>query len=59
MAKSDKLYEEARQAIQRVFGDTSVSAGQTRNTLEALKDEIETLIETLPEGDAADEEGEG
>lgn len=58
MAKSDRLYEEARQAIQLVFNDTSVSAGQTRNALAALKDEIETLIETLPEGDADDEHGE-
>ncbi|MCV9964389.1 hypothetical protein OIU34_21100 [Pararhizobium sp. BT-229] len=58
MAKSDRLYEEARQAIQRVFGDTSVSPGQTRITLETLKEEIDNLICSLPEGGKTNEDGE-
>lgn len=56
MAKSDRHYEEARQAIQRVFGDTSVTPSQTRITLETLKEEIDNLICSLPEG--GDDDGE-
>lgn len=58
MAKTDSLYEEARQAIQRVFGDTSVAPSQTRITLETLKEEIDNLIYSLSEGGETDDNGE-
>ena len=45
------LYEEALDAIRRVFGDTSVSAQETRQSLEGLVSEIEMMIDSLPEGD--------
>lgn len=48
---SDTNYEAARAAAQKIFSDTSVSPRETRNSLEALKDEIETWIETLPTDD--------
>lgn len=54
MAGSERLYKEALEAIKRVFSDTSVSAGQTRISLETLKEDIDVLIDSLP-----DETGEG
>lgn len=51
----------ARQAIQDVFGETSVPASVTREKLEELRDEIETSLEALDsdgrrESDDEDEE---
>ena len=48
---SDMLYDQAREAIQRVFSDTSVAPSETKRSLRALVEEIENLLETVPEGD--------
>jgi hypothetical protein len=54
MAGSDRLYKEALEAVKRVFSDTSVSVEETRFSLETLKDEINNLIDCLP-----DDQGDG
>lgn len=41
----------ARDAIDDVFGDTSVSQSETRNQLEELSAHIESLLDSLPEDD--------
>ena len=46
-ALHDKLYERAKEAIAEPFSDKSVSRARTRESLEALRDEIDLLIETL------------
>lgn len=51
MPADDRHYEAARQAIQKVFTNTTVGPDETRRSLNALRDEIDTLIETLPEDD--------
>jgi len=43
------LYDEARDAIQTLFSDTSVSPEETADSLRSMIDEIETLINTLEE----------
>jgi hypothetical protein len=58
MAKSDRLYQDAQQAIQRVFSDTSVSPRETRIALETIKEEIDILISSLPDGGESDDGGE-
>ena len=40
--------EEAKQAINKIFSDDSVSVGTTRDRLETLREEINDLLETLP-----------
>jgi hypothetical protein len=40
-------YDEAREAIRRVFGDTSVPQEDTKRSLQALKDEIDIYMDTL------------
>jgi len=47
--KHDGLYADAKAAIDRLFGDTSVPPSQTRESLEALKEEISSLIENVPD----------
>ncbi len=47
---SEKL-KQAEKAIDAIFGDTSVSPEQTRDDLESLRDKIEMLLESLPDGD--------
>lgn len=54
MANSDTRHKEALEAIKRVFSDTSVSVEQTRVSLETLKEEIDGLLNSLP-----DDEGDG
>jgi len=49
--KHDSLYEDAKEAINRLFTDTSVPPSQTRESLEALREEISNLIDTLPNED--------
>ena len=44
---NEKLYEEALTAINKLFGDTSVPVSTTRANLEALKGEIDTMLESL------------
>jgi hypothetical protein len=43
----DELVQRARDAIQAVFGDKSVDAGQTAESLGNLQDEIGTMVESL------------
>ena len=43
----EKLVEEAKEAIQNLFGDTSVPQSTTRASLKDLIDEIKMMIETL------------
>ncbi len=40
-------YEEARDAIAKLFGDTSVSQEDTKRSLQAIRDEIDIYMETL------------
>lgn len=44
---SEQLYQEALEAITRVFSDQSISRGETKQNLEGLKDEIDVLLDTL------------
>ena len=41
------LYEAALDAIREVFSDTSVDQAETARDLSALKDEIDTMIDSL------------
>lgn len=43
------LYDKASDAIVKLFHDTSVDVEQTKSNLEALMDEIQDLLDTLPE----------
>lgn len=53
-------YDEALEAIRRVFTDTSVSRQRTFESLNGLCSEIETMIESLDlEDDDTDEDDEG
>lgn len=42
--------EQARAAIRRVFENTGVPVAATKASLEALRDEIDDLIDALPQG---------
>jgi hypothetical protein len=46
-SKHDELVEAAKQAINAVFGDMSVSRKQTKDSLKELRDEIEIILDTL------------
>ena len=55
------LMQKAKEAIQEVFGDTSVSPTQTASRLRGLIEEIEEMIDSmgpLDETDVEDEEDE-
>ena len=43
----EELYEKAMEAISELFGDTSVSQGETKASLNTLIGEIEIMIDTL------------
>jgi predicted RNase H-like HicB family nuclease len=43
----DELLEAAKEAINKVFGDMNVSKDKTRKSLEELRDDIKTLLDTL------------
>ncbi len=43
----DELVEEAKQAINKVFGDQSVSRSKTKESLEELISEIEIILDTM------------
>jgi hypothetical protein len=47
--KHELLLERAKEAIDDLFSDTSVSKGKTREDLEELVDEIHFKIETIKE----------
>lgn len=48
MAHED-IVRQAKEAISEVFEDTSVDTDQTRESLEVLADEIESLLDCFPE----------
>jgi hypothetical protein len=45
----EKLMKEAKKAISAVFSNTSVGQNETRLNLEELKDEIDIMLDTLPD----------
>ena len=47
--ENDELYDKTMEAINELFGDTSVSSEETRSRLKGLIDDIQELISTLPE----------
>lgn len=47
----DTLYDKAVEAIEKLFGDTSVDQTQTKNSLQALRDEIDIKLECLPDAE--------
>ena len=50
----DELYEEALKAINKVFGDTSVSRSETKRRLSDLVGEIEVMLGALEHDEAKD-----
>lgn len=46
---NEELYQAALETITELFRDKSVSVSDCRGNLEGLKDEINTLLESLPE----------
>jgi len=44
---NEQLYKKALEAIKELFSDTSVNQEETVRQLEALKDEIDIMIESL------------
>lgn len=47
MSKHEDLYQEAKEAIDRLFSDTSVDQEQTAESLKSLIHEIQDIISTL------------
>ena len=47
--KTMDVMDNAKQAIDKVFSDDSVSVATTRDRLETLREEIDDLLETLPD----------
>jgi hypothetical protein len=47
MENNEKLYQEAQEAILKLFSDTSVSQDECRNNLNALLDYIEDMLSSL------------
>lgn len=47
MKTHDVLVKEAKQAIDRVFSDRSVSLATTKESLKELQDEIEMILDAL------------
>ena len=43
----DELVEEAKQAVNKVFGDTSVSRSQVKESLQDIISDIETILDTM------------
>lgn len=48
MTNNERLFRQAREAISRLFNDQTVDAARARENLQALRDEIDILIDTLP-----------
>ena len=44
---NESLYQEALEAIARLFSDLTVSQSKTRENLQGLRDEIDLLLDTL------------
>lgn len=51
-------YEKALEAIDEVFGDTSVPQSETRRQLHELQDKIWSLLSSLPEEEEPEDEDE-
>lgn len=49
MSDHEALKDAARNAVQALHGDTSVSQAQTRESLEEIRDEINDMLESLPD----------
>lgn len=49
MMRNEQLYKAAVEAIQRIFKDESVSQETARQTLMALQEEIDLLLDALTE----------
>lgn len=49
MSHNENLYEEAMDAIRKLFEDQTVGPDQARENLQGLIDEIRILIDGLPE----------
>ena len=47
MSKHDNLVEAAKEAVNKVFGDQSVSRATTRESLEEIAGDIEILLDSL------------
>lgn len=59
MAKHEKdVLQEAKDAIQAVFTDSTVTHSVTRDRLEELTDEIETLVDCLDDDDEPEDDEE-
>jgi predicted nucleotidyltransferase len=48
MTRHEDLVKEAKEAIDRVFSDTSVPASQTREDMEELASDIDIMLDSLP-----------
>lgn len=53
---STPFYRQARDAIERMFGDTSVPRSTTRDLLEELRDQVENMLDALDENEPEEEE---
>jgi hypothetical protein len=42
------LFEAAKKALNDLFSDRSVAQAETRDSLEELRDEIDSMLDTLP-----------
>lgn len=49
MSQNEMLYSEAMEAVRRLFSDTSVPPDETRQNLQGLRDEIDVMLESLPD----------
>ena len=47
MSSHEDLFEEANEAINKVFGDTNVSQEEIKESLEELRANISTMLDTL------------
>lgn len=43
----DTLYKQAKEALNKLFSDTSVSQSETKRSLTALRDEIDIYLDCL------------
>ena len=52
---NERLFREAKTAIDQLFSDRTVSQSRARDNLATLRDEIDVLIDTLEEDEGEDE----
>lgn len=53
---NEQLVDAANAAVNKVFGDTSVSKRETRDALEEIRSNIDSLIDVLSDEIANEEE---